>query len=229
MNNENLIKSKYKNKNLISNKTSYKHNLRYKLKYYSPQKDLPPINQNNDIMSKIKKSTLKKSVSYLYKSLFPDEKKSMEDFLNNFSYDKYLEKPNWKYTYSPFKDEEKIKQDLMMKNTVMKYYNKMKKPSKIKKEIKKKPRMVQIIEDNCEYKNRLYDFWEDNFCLSNRNKNSNKKEDYNENNENNKGDIYNNINGFNTNRSRNKMNFSKIYRGNLSPFIRNKIYLSPIK
>ena len=236
------IKNKIKNNNssennryLIANKSSpNKTKNKYNLKKYNVKKELPPINQNIDMATKIKKSSLKKSISYLYKSLFPDEKNSMEDFLNNFSYDKFLKRPHWKYTFYSFKDTDRIKKDLMMKNKPMKYYNKMKKPCFIKKEFKKKPRMVQIIEDNCSYKNRLYDSPSDYFLFSNiKNKSKidiNKDED--ENDENYEGEE-NNLNIFKNNmdinKTRNKVHFSNIYRGDIYPFMKNKILLSPLK
>ena len=214
---------------LSSNKSENRFNLKKKF----IKKVLPPINKNNDIASKIKKSSLKKSISYLYKSLFPDEKNSMEDFLHNFSSDKYLNRPNWKYTFSPFKDEEKIRQDLMSKNTIMKLYNKMKKPSLIKKEFKKKPRMVQIIEDNYIYKNRLYNNpFDDELGLSNIknksikiNKNENEEEKENDN-ESEKSYLYGNYDDMY--KSSNRVHFSNIYRGNIYPYMQGKILLSPI-
>ena len=159
----------------------------------------------------------------------------MEDFLNNFSTDKFLNRPNWKYTFSPFKDEEKIRQELMSRNTIMKLYNKMRKPSLIKKEFKKKPRMVQIIEDNYIYKNRLYDYaFENEFDLINKknksikiNKDENEEEEENDNdNESEYSDIYKNYNEMNKSSSRN--HFSNIYRGNIYPYMQGKILLSPI-
>ena len=158
----------------------------------------------------------------------------MEDFLNNFSYDKYLKKPNWKYTFSPFKDEEKIKYDLMSKNTIMKFYNKMKKPTTIKKEFKKKPRMVQIIEDNISYKNRLYDnpLKDDNYFAKKKNQSikfgENKSqiiEDINY------EDKNNDLNGnfLDMNHNKNRIHFGNIYKGDIYPYMKGKILLSPIK
>lgn len=240
-----VIKTKIKIKSPSNNKRYLLQNHQLynispkRLKQNLSKRELPPINQNIDIATKIKKSTLKKSISYLYKSLFPDEKHSLDDFLNNFSYNKFMHKPDWKYTFSRFKDEEIIKNDLMTKNTVMKFYNKMKKPSKIKNEFKKKPRMVQIIEDNYSYRNRLYDKpLDDNYSLTTRKNKLNKLEliinndkenekdsDYDEENYN-----YNNliVNNFNVNKSRNKINFNKIYRGNFYPLMKSKIMLSPL-
>ena len=210
---------------------------RNKLKKNRSKMQLPPINQNIDIATKIKKATLKKSISYLYKSLFPDEKNSMDEFLNNFSYDKFLHKPDWKYTFSPFKDEEIIKKDLMTKNSIMKFYNKMKKPSKIKKEFKRKPRMVQIIEDNYSYKNRQYEnLLDDNFSLRDiKNKlklelniNGKENEEDSDEEEGEKSD-YNLIgNTFYANKSRNRINFNNIYRGNIYPLMKSKVMLSPL-
>ena len=213
---------------LSSNKSETKFNLKKKFM----KKILPPINKNSDLATKIKKSSLKKSISYLYKSLFPDEKNSMENFLNNFSSDKFLKRPNWKYTFSPFKDEEKIRQDLMSKNTIMKLYNKMKKPNLIKKEYRKKPRMVQIIEDNYIFKNRLYENpFDDEFGLSNSknksikiNKDENEEEEENDN-DTEKSDIYANYDEMN--KSTNRIHFSNIYRGNIYPYFQGKILLSP--
>jgi hypothetical protein len=205
------------------------------LKRNHSQNELPPINQNSDVASKIKKSSLKKSISYLYKSLFPDEKNSMEEFLNNFSYNKHLNKPNWKYTFSPLKEEEKIKIDLMSRNKIMNHYNKMKKPCFIKKEFKRKPRMIQIIEDNNLYKNRLYDYPLDNeFNLTNRKrsielefKNVNQEADEYEEEFDNE-DLNDNY-YFSQNNNKNKIHFSNIYRGTIYPFMNGKILLSPIK
>ena len=233
-NNNNPLKN---NRYIISNKFSpNKTKNRYKLKKKTNivQNELPPINQNEDITTKIKKSSLKKSISYLYKSLFPDEKNSMEHFLNNFSYDKFLKKPIWKYTFYSFKDEDKIKKDLMMKNISMRYYNKMKKPCLIKKEFKKKPRMVQIIEDNCTYQNRLYESPSEGFNFSNiKNKSIidiNKNEDENDNNDKGEENEFNIFkNKMNMYKSRNKIHFSNIYRGDIYPLMKNRIMLSPLK
>ena len=126
-------------------------------KYFSPQIKLPFINQNNNdnnLITKIKKSSLSKSISFLYKTLFPDQKQTLDEFLDNYSYDKFLKKPHWKYTFYPLKEEAKIKQYIMVNNKEMKFYNNIKKPCKIKVEYKRKPRMVEIIEDNYIYKHR---------------------------------------------------------------------------
>ena len=224
--------NRYSTSKKISSKNLKK---KYTLKRNHSQNELPPINQNSDVASKIKKSSLKKSISYLYKSLFPDEKNSMEEFLNNFSYNKHLNKPNWKYTFSPLKEEEKIKIDLMSRNKIMNHYNKMKKPCFIKKEFKRKPRMIQIIEDNNLYKNRLYDYPLDNeFNLTNRKrsielefKNVNQEADEYEEEFDNE-DLNDNY-YFSQNNNKNKIHFSNIYRGTIYPFMNGKILLSPIK
>ena len=223
------------NKNsLKKDKKKFKYNLK-RIKRNHSQNELPPINQNSDVASKIKKSSLKRSISYLYKSLFPDEKNSMENFLNNFSYNKHLKKPNWKYTFYRFKEEEKIRNELMTRNKIMNHYNKMKKPCFIKKEFKKKPRMVQIIEDNYSYKNRYNENpLNEEFNLTNRKKpiklelnNTNQEsDDYEEleNEDSNDNDYY-----FSLNNSKKKIHFSSIYRGTIYPFMNGKILLSPLK
>jgi hypothetical protein len=222
------------NKQLISNKTSNK----YEFKYYSPQKELPPINDNSKISSKIKKSSLTKSINYLFKSLFPEEKCSMDDLLENYS-NQFFKKPVWKYTYSPNKGKDKIRRNLMRKNITMKYYNLMRKPTKLKKIKIYKPRMVQIIEDNNLYKSSLYNkpdelYDENSFLNSIKNKlfngknnsfkfiikNDNDAEDY-INNEEKKEHIFNN-------RQIVVVENKNNYRGNISPDVKNKVYLSSI-
>ena len=228
-----------KNKQLISNKTFN----RYEFKYYSPQKELPPINENSKISSKIKKSSLTKSINYLYKSLFPEEKSSLDDLMENYS-NQYFKKPVWKYTYSPNKDKDKIRHNLMRKNITMKYYSLMRKPTKLKKIKIFKPRMVQIIEDNNLYKSSLYnkpdELYDENsflnaiksklfngkdksfkFIVNNDNDNDNETEDY-INNEEKKEHIFHN-------RQIVDMENKNSYRGNISPNAKNKVYLSPIK
>ena len=252
----------YKNKNKKINQSNNKTVIndksinRYKLKknYSENIKILPPINQNNnndnndnnniDIVSKVKKSSLSRSISYLYQSLFPDEKHSMEHFLNNYSYNKFLKKPNWKYTFSRYKDEEKIKKNLMKKNTIMMQYNKMKSPCKLKKEFKRKPRIVEIIEDNYIYKNRILNNpFEDHFSIStiknkieaSKNENERYPNEREENEEEDEGEFINDNKNIyiieerpNVIKSRNKINFNNIYRENISCFVKNKINLPPI-
>ena len=230
------------NRYLKSNKKSPKKiKKKKKLTRYNSLNKLPSINQNSDIASKIKKSSFKKSVSYLYQSLFPDEKNSMDEFLNNIPYNKNLQKPKWKCALSLLKEEEKIKNDLMSRNIIMKDYNKMKKPSWIKKEFKKKPRMAQIIEDNILYKNRFYDNpTNDEFNLNNKKKEINL--DFNNNVENEEDDEYEedeeyenedkNDNNFyynNSIRNKNKVHFSDIYKKTIYPFINGQVLFSPMK
>ena len=128
----------YKNHSTINNNSSlsnknYSTNFSTKYKNksnsYSPLNNLPSIYQNSNIVTKIKNASLKKSISYLYKLLFPEQKKSMDEFLNNFSYNKFLNRP--------YKDEDKIKQYLMFNNDIMRSYNNMKIPTKLKKQHKK--------------------------------------------------------------------------------------------
>ena len=223
------------NKKLISNKAFN----RYDFKYYSPQKDLPPIKENPKISSKIKKSSLTKSINYLFKSLFPEEKSSMDDIMENYS-NQYFKKPVWKYTYSPNKSKDKIRYNLMRKNITMKYYNLMRKPTKLKKIKIYKPRMVQIIEDNNLYKSSLYnkpdELYDGNSFLNgiksklfNGNDNSfkfmvnndNETEDYYNNEEKNEHNLHN--------RQIEDVENKNNYKGNISPDANNKVYLSPIK
>lgn len=242
-------KYKIKFKNSPNNQTQFIANQesnKYNFKYYSPQKILPSINNNKDkkIYSKIKRSPLSKTINYLYKTLFPEEKSSMDELVNNFTNKHIFKKPVWKYTYLPYKDEEKIKHDLMTKNTVMKYYNIMKIPTKLKRTIKYKPRMVQIIEDNIIYKNRAYDnnynnnyFDESYFLNSNKSsllngKNSsiNLMSNINENffNDEEKN-INNSAKKIDIEKIRNKINISKLYGGNSDEHVINKTKrLSPI-
>ena len=230
-----------KNKQLISNKTLN----RYEFKYYSPQKELPPINENSKnskkgiISSKIKKSSLTKSINYLYKSLFPEEKSSMDELMENYS-NQFFKKPVWKYTYSPNKGKDKIRRNLMRKNITMKYYNLMRKPTKLKKIKMFKPRMVQIIEDNNLYRSSLYNrpnelYDENSFLNGIKSKlfngkdnsfkfianNDNEAEDYLNNEEKNENIFHN--------RQIVDMENKNSYRGNISPNAKNKVYLSPIK
>ena len=230
----------YKNKSLYSqnDKKILKSNStgRYKLNKFNKKtskKTLPPINikqaKDEDITSKIKKASLSKSISYLYKSLFPDEKNSVEHFFENYSYTKFLKRPDWRYTFLPINDSNKVKQNLMMKNKVMKYYNKMKSPSKLKKEVKRKPRMVEIIEDNDSYKNRvLYHPFEDDFSILN----IKKKLGIENAHYNNKGEEGNNIGeGDNEDeidniQKKNKFNINNLYKENIMYCISNNINLN---
>jgi hypothetical protein len=233
----------YKNKALYSqnDKKIMKSNStsRYKLNKFNKKtskKKLPPINfkqakDNEDITSKIKKASLSKSISYLYKSLFPDEKNSVEHFFENYSYTKFLKKPDWRYTFLPINDSNKVKQNLMMKNKVMKYYNKMKSPSKLKKEVKRKPRMVEIIEDNCTYKNRvLYHPFEEDFSILN----IKKKLGIGNARYNNQGEEGNNIGDgdnedeIDNNQKKNKFNINNLYKENIMCCISNNINLHNI-
>ena len=214
-------------KRLIPNLSQNK----YKIKYYSS--DLPPINQNDNIIKKIKKSSLSKSITFLYQSLFPDEKNTMQEFLDNYSYEKFFNRPIWKYTFYRYKIEDQIKYYAMLKNNEMKLYNKMKKPCKLKKEFKRKPRMVQIIEDNTLYKNRIKNNpWDENYIFLNKNnsvnilsKSKENKEEYNDYNENNYSkNIFENING--EYKNRNRINLNNIYKDNISSLKKNKMHLS---
>jgi hypothetical protein len=248
-----IIENKYKimNNNFSTNKNySPKHNtsnlsnknystiISTKYNSYSPQIKLPIINQKNNIVTKIKNASMKKSLSYLYKILFPEQKKTMEEFLNNFSYDKFLNRPDWKYTFYPFKDEDKIKKFLMYNNNIMRYYNNMKKPSKLKKEYTRKPRMMQIIEENYIYKNQ--DFIspcdEDKIFLNKSNSSIKLGDKSNEKKLGNKHEgekntslklIYKN-NANNSVKNKNKANFGNINRANIPSLKRNKTYLSNI-
>ncbi len=229
------------NKKLIKSKSTG----RYKLNTFNKKtsrKKLPPIsfnqtNYNEDITTKIKKASISKSISYLYKSLFPDEKNSVEHFFENYSYTKFLKKPNWRYTFLPINEENKIKQNLMTKNKIMKYYNKMKSPSKLKKDVKRKPRMVEIIEDNCTYKNRvLYHPFEDDYSISNIKRklgigntaNQNEVREGNIiNNNNNMGDYEDDTNN-NNNQRRNKFNINNLYKENIMCCISHNINLPHI-
>ena len=234
--NRNKIKNSFdKNKKLISNKTSN----RYEFKYYSPRKELPPINKDNKISSRIKKSSLTKSINNLFKSLFPEEKSSMDEFMENYS-NQYFKKPVWKYTYSPNKDKDKIRRNLMRKNITMKYYNLMRKPAKLKRIKIYKPRMVQIVEDNNLYKSSLYNkpeelYDENSFINDIKSKLFNGKD-------NSFKFLVKNDNGgenyfYNEEKNENILNNRKIidvenknnYNENISPDLKNKIYLSPIK
>ena len=214
-------------KRLIPNLSQNK----YKIKYYSS--DLPPINQNDNIIKKIKKSSLSKSITFLYQSLFPDEKNTMQEFLDNYSYEKFFNRPIWKYTFYRYKIEDQIKYYAMLKNNEMKLYNKMKKPCKLKKEFKRKPRMVQIIEDNTLYKNRIKNNpWDENYIFLNKNnsvnilsKSKENKEEYNDYNENNYSkNIFENINR--EYKNRNRINLNNIYKDNISSLKKNKMHLS---
>ena len=112
---------------------------------------------------------------------------------------------------------------MMVNKNEMKFYNNMKKPSKIKLEYKRKPRMVEIIEDNYIYKNRDNN---DNpfpiyFKSLNKNKSAfelgekkgRKEEKYNENNK--KMNIINFGNNIINAKIRNKNNSSKEVKSNL--------------
>ena len=163
-----LVKNKKVNKKLLS---SDKKQIKYKIKTNSKNNILPPINKPNDIYSKIKKSSLSNSINILYKSLFPDEKNTLDNFLNKYP-SKYYKKPKWKFTITKSRNDDKIRKELMKKNKTMRSYEYLRQPTILKKELIRKPKMVQIVEDNFSYKYRFFlNPWEEEYNLYKNNKN----------------------------------------------------------
>ena len=142
---------KSRNKLSLSDRKSY----RRKNNKYSKLNILPPINQSKDIFSTIKGSSITGSINFLYHSLFPDEKNTLERFLYNYS-NKYNVKPKWKFSTTKPRNDDKIRNELMKRNRTMRSFEYLRKPTKMKKIKIIKPKMVQIIEDNFEYKYRIF-------------------------------------------------------------------------
>ena len=93
--------------------------------------------------------------------------------------------------------------------------------------------MVQIIEDNTLYKNRIKNNpWDENYIFLNKNnsvnilsKSKENKEEYNDYNENNYSkNIFENINR--EYKNRNRINLNNIYKDNISSLKKNKMHLS---
>ena len=96
---------------------------------------------------------LEDSINLIYKSLFPDEKYNLEQFLNNYP-NKFIKKPKWKFALTKSRNDDNIRKEMMEKNKAMRSYEYLRKPTKLSKIRIIKPRMVQIIEENINYKNR---------------------------------------------------------------------------
>ena len=110
-----------------------------------------------------KKSSLSSSVNILYKSLYPEEKNTLENFLLKYS-GLYLKRPNWKFSLKKSRNDDIIRHELMKKNRTMRSYEYLRKPTKLKIFKNRKPNMVQIIEDNNTFKYRfILNPWEEEY------------------------------------------------------------------
>ena len=121
-----------------------------------------------------KKSSLKGSINVLYKSLFPEEKTNLDSFIEKYL-DKSLKRPLWKYSLKTERHDDIIRKELMKKNRMMKSYEYLRQPTKLKLFENRKPNMVKIIEDNYSYKYKFILYpWEEeyNSYIKNKNKNS---------------------------------------------------------
>ena len=144
-------------------------------KKFSSKSILPPINQNkeknNDLITQIKKSSISKSINLLYKSFFPDQKTNLNNFLINYS-NKHIKKQTWKYSITKSRSDDNIRKEVMEKNKTMRSYEYMRKPCKLNQIRVFKPRMIQIIENNDNYKYRyLINPWKEEYDSYRKNKN----------------------------------------------------------
>ena len=152
---------KFKNKLLSSDRKP----IYTKIKNHSKKNLFPPIKRSNDIYSKIKRSTLSGSINILYKSLFPDERNTLDAFLNSY-HNKYIVQPKWKFTNNKTRNDDKIREEFMKTHRTMRSYEFMRKPTKLKKIKITKPKMVQIVENNFSYKYRYFlNPWEEEYNL----------------------------------------------------------------
>ena len=118
---------------------------------------LTTINNYNKITS------LSGSINVLYKSLYPEEKNTLENFLVKYR-DLYLKRPNWKFSLKQSRNDDIIRHELMKKNRTMRSYEYLRKPTKLKIFKNRKPNMVQIIEDNNTFKYRfILNPWEEEY------------------------------------------------------------------
>ena len=139
-------------------------------------KNKSQINQTKNKLPKVYNSPLSSSINILYKSLFPDEKNSLDNFLENFP-NKFIKKPKWEFSTSKTRGDDIIRKELMKKNRTLRSYEYLRQPTKLKKIKIKKPNMVRIIEDNFCYKYRYFlNPWQEEYNLYKRNKNNNKFE-----------------------------------------------------
>ena len=162
------MKAQKTNKKIFSSEENQIH---YKINDNSKNNKLPPINKPKNISTKIKKSSLAGSINILYKSLFPDEKHTLDNFLDNYE-KKYFKQPKWKFTITKTRSDDKIRKELMKKNRTMRSYEYLRKPTKLKQNILIKPKMVRIVEDNFSYKYRYFiNPWEEEYNLYRKSKN----------------------------------------------------------
>ena len=118
-------------------------------------KNKSQINQTKNKLPKVYNSPLSSSINILYKSLFPDEKNSLDNFLENFP-NKFIKKPKWEFSTYKTRGDDIIRKELMKKNRTLRSYEYLRQPTKLKKIKIKKPNMVRIIEDNFCYKYRYF-------------------------------------------------------------------------
>ena len=77
-------------------------------------KNKSQINQTKNKLPKVYNSPLSSSINILYKSLFPDEKNSLDNFLENFP-NKFIKKPKWEFSTSKTRGDDIIRKELMKK------------------------------------------------------------------------------------------------------------------
>ena len=135
----------------------------------------PQVKKSNTLYTQIKNTTLSGSINILYKSFFPNEKNSLDNFLNDY-YNKLIKKPKWNYSLKKTRNDDKIRKELISKNRTMRSFEYLRKPSKLIKRVNKKPNMVQIVENNFSYKYRFFlNPWEEEYNLYLMKKYKNKK------------------------------------------------------
>ena len=159
-----FIKAQKSNQNYQSpNKQKIK--ILHKMKNKSRNKInmLPKINNLTTINNHNKITSLSGSINVLYKSLYPEEKNTLENFLVKYR-DLYLKRPNWKFSLKQSRNDDIIRHELMKKNRTMRSYEYLRKPTKLKIFKNRKPNMVQIIEDNNTFKYRfILNPWEEEY------------------------------------------------------------------
>ena len=125
----------------------------------------PHIKKSTSLYTRLKNTTLSGSINILYKAFFPGEKNSVDNFLDNL-YNKKIRKPKWNYSIKKTRNDDKIRNDLIKKNRVMRSYEYLRKPTILIKRPIKKPNMVQIVENNFSYKYRFFlNPWEEEYNL----------------------------------------------------------------
>ena len=164
-----IINNKKSTPNFFSPHTTTTNKVKYNSKNNKPKFPKLISKSNNST----KKSTLRGSINVLYKSLFPEEKTNLDSFLEKYL-DKTLKRPLWKYSLKTERTDDIIRKELMKKNRMMKSYEYLRQPAKLKLFEKRKPNMVKIIEDNYSYKYKFILYpWEEEYNAYMKNKDNN--------------------------------------------------------